>query len=130
MSIFGDKMPVFHKIIQPIIHEDIQPVITKEIQPVILRQIQPVFFSETNPNFEKEIQRFIQSIYKQNIKKESSHTIQSETLPPIVSIDEYKIKKIESTKPHLVPPPINLGFEIQPYIIKEEKHFKKEISHE
>ena len=54
MSIFGDKMPVFHKIIQPIIHQNIQPVVTKEIQIIINRQIQPIYFYE-NKNIAEKI---------------------------------------------------------------------------
>jgi len=54
MSIFGDKMPVFHKIIQPIIHQNIQPVVTKEIQIIINRQIQPIYFYE-NKNISEKI---------------------------------------------------------------------------
>ena len=61
MSIFGNKIPVFHKLIQPIIQQEIQPVITKNIQPIIHRKIQPVIFSESQTNIEEVIQQLEQS---------------------------------------------------------------------
>ncbi len=78
MSIVGNKIPVFHKIIQPIIHYEIQPVITKEIQPIIHQEIQPIFFKEMPTNIEEEILK-----YKPSDKIESKST-------NVMPIDEKK----------------------------------------
>ena len=64
MSIFGNKMPVFHKIIQEIIHQEIQPIITIEIQPIIIKKIQPVIFTENQQDIEEEIQKLYESKIK------------------------------------------------------------------
>ena len=135
MSIFGKKMPVFHKIIQPIIHYEIQPVITNEIQPIIHQEIQPIFFKEMPTNIEEEILKYIPS---DKIESKSTNVIPidekknlSSLTDKIINVPEPKVKDVPKVpKYNLYPLPKKTGdskFEIQPYIIMEEKHFKQTI---
>ena len=97
--------PVIHKEIQPIIHQEIQPIITEEIQTVITRKIQPVIFKENQTNIEEVIQKLEKS-NNQNpsniIEKHSEMFIPQ----PQTKRETKCIKKKE----------------IQPYIMREEKH--------
>ena len=123
---FGNKIPVFHKIIQPIIHQDIQPVITTEIQPIINIKIQPIYFKENQTNIEEEIQRLNQSAKKnvtENVNKSNYKEKEPKEPKPIKNKVELKPKLPEYPKPNLNQHPPKIGnFEIQPYIIYQEQH--------
>lgn len=144
MSLIGNKIPIFIKLIQPIIHQEIQPVINREIQPVINEQIQPVIFTEMSTNIEEVIQQLEKkekSKDKQNDsnkivnpkseKEDRKKKVEFKESSSSKNIDEKKPKLPIAPNSYLVPPSIKIGnleYEIQPYIMYEEQHIKQHIT--